>query len=298
MQKRKIILLGAALLLGIGTFVLARAMMAPQSTSTTVAEAPVAAGQVLGAARDLPMGTIIKDADLKWMAWPVEAQGTNLFVQGKSDKPALIGSVVRRGVRMDEPLTTNTVVNSHSEGFLAAVLTPGMRAMSITVSPNGQVAGFIFPGDHVDVILSHAVSRKDNVALTDRHMSETVLTNARVLALDQKSDDQTNDPKIAQLATLEVLPRDAERLALGAQLGTLSLSLRSLAVNDTLPNPSSPDQLSALTTTTDGPQPTTSTWDSDLSSAFPSPGGDDALLHKVQIMRGKDTTESTFERRK
>ena len=114
------------------------------------------------------------------------------------------------------------------------MLQPGMRAMAITVNPGGEVAGFVFPGDRVDVILGHTVNRKDDPQLTDRHMSETVLTNVRVLALDQKTDDQSTDPKIAQLATLEVTPQDAERLALSAQLGTLSLSLRSLTVSDTL----------------------------------------------------------------
>src|SRR5471030_901632 len=102
--------------------------------------------------------------------------------------------------------------------------------MSVTLTPSAEVAGFIFPGDRVDVILTHSFSRKDVSALTERHVSETVLTNARVLALDQKSDDQTTDPKVAQLATLEVTPRQAEKLVLAADLiggqggrGTISL---------------------------------------------------------------------------
>jgi hypothetical protein len=84
-------------------------------------------------------------------------------------------------------------------------------------------------------------------------------------------------------------------LALAAQLGTLSLSLRSLAVNDTLLSPPSPNQLPAAAAQSASDS---HTWDSDISQAFPTPGGYDGLLQKVQVMRGKEITESTFARRK
>ena len=290
MPKRKLILLFVALVIAMGTMFLARSMMSPQSTASAPAEP---SGEVLAAARDLPIGTILKDTDVKWMAWPPAAQSASLFVKGTADKSVVIGSVLRKSVRSDEPLSTSQVVNSHAQGFLAAVLQPGMRAMAISVNPGGDVAGFIFPGDRVDVILSHTISRKDDPNLIDRHMSETVLTDVRVLALDQKTDDQANDPKIAQLATLEVTPRQAEHLALAAQLGSLSLSLRSLATGDSLPNPPSPGELPAADLLPTHSQ----TWDSDISQAFPTPGGNDNLLQKVQIMRGKTTSETTFERR-
>jgi len=294
MPKRKILLLLAAVFIAVVTVIVARSMMTgPQTISVETPAEP--ASEVLAAARDLPIGTLIKDSDLKWIAWPAEAQSNNLFVKGKDDKPALIGSVLRQSVRSDEPILNSLVVNPHAQGFLAAVLEPGKRAMSITVTPGGEVAGFVFPGDRVDVILSHIVNRKNDPALSDRHMSETVLTDVRVLALDQKSDDQANDPKIAQLATLEVTPQQAEHLALAGQMGVLSLSLRSLATDDALIPPLSPGQLpeavSQMSTATH-------TWDSDISQAFPVPGGEDGLLQKVQIMRGKEITETTFERRK
>ena len=112
----------------------------------------------------------------------------------------------------------------------------------------------------------------------------------RVLALDQKSDSQTTDPKVAQLATLEVMPRQAEKLSLaqdmvsqgGSSHATLSLVLRSLA---------SEDGLAPLPDVHHGP-----TWDSDVSQAFPTVNGEDGLMQKVQIMRGKEVTETSFER--
>ncbi len=292
MTKRKIILLTAAAVIAGVTMFLAHALMTPQQAQTEAAAEP--ASEVLAAARDLPTGTILKESDVKWIAWPADAQNSNLFARGKADKSALLGSVLRQGAHTGQPIMTGDIVNPHDQGFLAAVLAPGMRAMSISVNPGGEVAGFIFPGDRVDVILSHSVSRKDDPDLLDRHMSETVLKNIRVLALDQKSDDQTNDPKVAQLATLEVSPREAERLALASQLGILSLSLRSLAANDTLSDPPTPDQLPAAALDTVASQ----TWDSDISQAFPAPGRDDSLLQKVQVMRGKDTSETTFQRRR
>ena len=289
MPKRKIILLATAFLVAIGTWMLVRSSM-----NQGPAPAPVeASNEVLAAARDLPIGTLLKDSDLKWITWPADAQSANLFVKGAADKTALVGSVLRQSLRSNEPILTNQVVNPHAQGFLAAVLQSGMRAMAISLDPSGEVAGFIFPGDRVDVILTHQISRKDDPDLTDRHISETVLTDARVLALDQKSDDQSNDPKVAQLATLEVTPRQAERLALAEKLGTLSLVLRSLESEDTLPNPPSPGQLPAAALQV----APTHTWDSDVSQAFPSPGGSDSLLEKVEIMRGKETKETTFERR-
>jgi pilus assembly protein CpaB len=292
MPKRKIILLIAAAVIAVGATLLARSMMGPAPASAPVTQAKPE-NEVLAGARDLPIGTLIKDADLKWTPWPVDAENSNLFVKGKTDQASLIGSVLRQSVRAGEPVLASEVVNPHSQGFLAAVLRPGMRAISIAVNPGGEVAGFVFPGDRIDVILTHVLNRKSDPDLIDRHISETVLVDVRVLALDQKSDDQSTDPKVAQLATLEVTPRQAEKLALAAQLGTLSLSLRSLAASDTVTSPPTLDQILAAETSSGG-----QIWDSDVSQAFPSPGGNDSLLQKVQIMRGKDTSETTFERHK
>lgn len=291
MSRRKIILLVAAFVVAMITVLVARAMMSP--SDTTVATPAEPASEVLAAAHDLPIGTLLKESDLKWIPWPADAQSVTLFAKGKIDESQLIGAVMRQSARAEQPIMTGQIVRPHEEGFLAAVLKPGMRAMAISVSAGADVAGFIFPGDHVDVILTHILNRKNDPDLSDRHVGETILTDVRVLALDQKSDDQTNEPKVAQLATLEVTPRQAEKLALATQLGTVSLSLRSLAVSDSVTSPPSLDQISNTDSANVG-----QIWDSDISQAYPSPGGTDSLLQKVQIMRGKDTSEATFERHK
>lgn len=287
MSMRKIILLSLALLIGVGTYMVLRSSEQPQQ----VAEVQVKTTEILAAARDLPTGAILKESDMKWIPWAATADTAKLYVKGAADMGGLIGAVLREGLRSDEPFIMGRVVQPHEQGFLAAVLTPGMRAVSVALTPSAEVAGFIFPGDRVDVILTHSFSRKDITELSERHVSETVLTNARVLALDQKSDNQTVEPKVAATATLEVTPKQAEKLALAADLvggpggasrGAISLALRSLA---------SEEDAAAQSTSVKGP-----TWDSDVSSAYPTVNGDDGLMQRVQVMRGKDKTETTFER--
>lgn len=284
MSSRKLILLALALFVGLGTFMVFRSAQKPPP----VVRAQIETTEILAAARDLPTGAILRDSDMKWIPWSATAPSDKLFIKGKTDMSTLIGAVLREGLREGEPFVAGRVVQPHEQGFLAAVLTPGMRAMAVTLTPSAEVAGFIFPGDRVDVILTHTFSRKDVSALSERYVSETVLSNVRVLALDQKSDNQSTDPKVATLATLEVTPKQAEKLALAADLassqtaggrGMLSLVLRSLATEeDTAGTPPGP------------------TWDSDVSSAYPTVRGEDGLMQKVQVMRGKDVSESMFER--
>jgi pilus assembly protein CpaB len=288
MSMRKTILLTLALLIGVGTFMVLRSSNQQEQAPTP----EVKITEILAAAKDLPTGTILKDSDMKWIPWAATADTTKLYVKGTADMSTLIGAVLREGLRSDEPIIIGRVVQPHEQGFLAAVLTPGTRAVSIPLTPSAEVAGFIFPGDRVDVILSHTFSRKDLSELSERHVSETVLTNVRVLALDQKSDNQTVEPKVAATATLEVTPKQAEKIALASDLvggqagssrGALSLALRSLATEDEAPG--------SVPTSGTGP-----TWDSDVSPAYPTVNGEDGLMQKVQVMRGKDMSETTFDR--
>src|SRR5260370_34203127 len=113
---------------------------------------------------------------------------------------------------------------------MAAVLTPGNRAITVPVTPSSGLAGFVFPGDRVDVILTLTIQpgKDGEKDATERRGSETVLTDIRVLATDQRADDQKREVAVATTATLEVTPRQAEAIAVGSEMGKLSLSLRSL----------------------------------------------------------------------
>ncbi len=287
MMPRKMLLLIIAAFVGIGTVLAVNTLMAPAPSGE--GQPPVASIEVGVAARDLPTGSLLKEMDVKWVPWVQNADTSNLIVKGKSNLADLTGSIVRDGFRAGEPLIVSRLTAPDNSGFLAAVLTPGMRAMSIALSPTAEVAGFIFPGDRVDVILTHSFSRKDVSSLNERRVSETILQNVRVLALDQRSDNQSTDPKIAQIATLEVSPKDAERLALAIDMtamqagrGSISLVLRSLAIDEKAPPYGKADP----------------TWDSDVSSSYPSVNGEDGLLQRVQVMRGKTISENFFERRR
>lgn len=290
MATRKITLLLTAAVIALGVVFAVRNMMTGEAVAPAQQPA-VQTTEIAAAARDLPTGTILKESDLKWTQWASNTDTSALIVKGQKNLSDVAGAVVRDGFRSGEPIIAARVAHARDQGFLAAVLVPGMRAMSVSLTPTAEVAGFVFPGDRVDVILTHGFSRKDSEQLVERRISETILRNVRVLALDQRSDNQTTDPKVAQLATLEVSPKEAERLAMAVDMASgqsnnkaaLSLVLRSLAVEDKAPV----EEILS-----------TPTWDSDVSHAYPSVNGEDGLIHRVQVMRGKTTTENTFERRR
>lgn len=290
MASRKIILLLTAGIIALATVFAVQGLVSPDSAAPAQAKPAVASTEVAVAVRDLPTGTILKESDLKWSLWAANADTSKMILKGKANLADFSGAVVRDGFRAGDPIMVSRVAHPRDQGFLAAVLTPGMRAVSVQLTPTAQVAGFVFPGDRVDVILTHGFSRKDVSSLMERRISETILQSVRVLALDQRSDNQSTDPKVAQIATLEVSKKDAEKLALAIDMAsgqsgmraTLMLALRSLAVEETVAGVKIDD---------DAP-----TWDSDVSSSYPAMNGDDGLTHRVQVMRGKTTTENIFER--
>lgn len=205
-------------------------LAARQSEPETVME-------VLVAAENLPRGTFIKDSHLVWQIWPEDGISERYIVREGESVPAaaeqLVGAVVRNGLTEGEPITEGRIVRPGDRGFLAAVLRPGMRAVSVPVSATAGVAGFVFPGDRVDLILTHEIQRSGE-SVTHR-ASETLLRDVRVLAVDQSVDDQNGTPRVAKTATLEVSPKQAEIITVSMQIGRLSLVLRSLGVEDDKP---------------------------------------------------------------
>jgi pilus assembly protein CpaB len=198
--------------------------------------------RVLVAQHALPPGTIITNDAIGFQEWPRNMVADAYFVDGKIDMNKLLGTVVRFPITAGQPLTTGSLVAPGDRGFLAAALAPGMRAITITVSEKSGVAGFVFPGDHVDLMLTTAV--KVNAAPSptgapadsrDLYATETILKNLRVLATDQSTDQEINNGKTivhtAHTVTLEATPRIAERIEVAQQGGSLSLVLRSLADN-------------------------------------------------------------------
>lgn len=218
-----------------------------QQVQPVVKETPAA--RILVAARTLRVGTILKEEDIKWQDWPEKGLSEAYFAAPQEKIKPLAGKVVRTPLTAGEPVTRASLVSQGDRGFMAAILTPGMRAVTVQLSPTSSVGGFIFPGDRVDVILSQSVpvpgTRIPYV------VSETVFQNVRVLGVDQRSTANEDQVRIAKTATLEVTPKMAEKVAMLSSLGTLSLSLRSLAAgNDGLSaDPNSPPVSETLTFT-------------------------------------------------
>jgi pilus assembly protein CpaB len=238
MDRKKVILLVAALLIAGITAFMARSMFTGASAPQAGAALPSAptGPKVMVATRALPVGTIITAEAIRYQPWPKELVEEAYFIEGKEGgtTDALIGTVVRNAVTAGQPITQGSLVKPGDRGFLAAALGPGMRAVTVPVSALTGVAGFVFPGDRVDLVLTQ------NVAATaggpPLKVSETVMRNLRVLATDQRSSnsvDENGNTVVSQykLVTVEATPRIAEKITVAQSIGTISLSLRSLADN-------------------------------------------------------------------
>ncbi|MDQ2878447.1 MAG: Flp pilus assembly protein CpaB [Pseudomonadota bacterium] len=236
MDSRKVILLvGALFVAGLTAFMarsLIRGSAAPTAGAATMA-APIDGPEVLVATRALPIGTILDAAALSYKPWPKEMVDNAYYIKGQNSDPrTLVGTVVRNAITAGQPVTQGALVKPGDRGFLAAALGPGMRAVTVPVSTQTSVAGFVFPGDRIDLVLTQTVpGGGDGPPLK---VSETVIRNLRVLATDQRTDNAAGEDgktvvKTFSNVTVEATPKIAEQIAVAQTLGSLSLSLRSLA---------------------------------------------------------------------
>jgi pilus assembly protein CpaB len=192
----------------------------------------------------------------------------------------MIGAVVRKRIAAGEPITDGAVVKPGDRGFLAAVLEPGMRAVSVPITPISGNSGLIFPGDRVDLILTQSL-RESESENSIRRVSETVLSNIRIIAMGVDTSDDPEEGEAnerAKTATFEVTPAQAQQVALLTELGKLSLSLRSLAA----PAPEVaelPEDASNLT------------WDRDVSRVLRS----GRLSSRLLVLRGSDAQDVSVQ---
>ena len=237
MDKKKLMLLMGALVIAIGTALAARSLFTGASSPKAEAVQAVPQGpKALVALRALPVGTIITADSIAFQPWPKEMVQDAYFLEGEADINKLLGTVVRFPVTAGQPVTQGALVSPGDRGFLAAALGPGMRAVTITVSQKTGVAGFIFPGDRVDLVLTQSVRGAGDTG-EPLKAAETILRNLRVLATDQATETESENGKTvvrtARTITLEVTPRIGEKIAVADTIGTLNLSLRSIADNQT-----------------------------------------------------------------
>jgi pilus assembly protein CpaB len=242
--------------------------------------------QVLVAKRDLPVGTFLRPEHLRWQTWPEASLSPAYAVEGKKKVEDFVGSVVRLPVANGEPITEGRVVSPGNSGFLAAVLRPGYRAVSVPVTVTSGIAGFVFPGDHVDVLLTHNLPMPVDGGL-ERRAGVTVLRDIRVLALDQRVDIKPGESGVPRTATIEVTPKQTEIVAVVVEMGKLSLSLRSLQRDEPLLPEDDPFQQVDLSTggkkDSENFPDRTFTLDSEVSSLL--------SVRRVTIMRGGKAEE-------
>jgi len=291
---RRLILIIVALLISGGTFLLiqqwVRGSLGHQG-SVAANHAPAAPViRILVAKTNLPEGTLLTAESVRWQAWPSEVPPDAYLVQGKWRLGDVVGAVPRSNLSAGEPLTAAGLARPGERGALAATLTPGLRAITVNVTASTGMAGFVVPGDRVDLILTMTVPSRDKVGVP-HHASETVLRDVRVVGLDQSlAEDPKDDKKGAKkessppkTATLEVTPKQAEIVEVAADLGVLSMSLRSLGRAD-------------AEGTLNGPS---RTWDSEAAQGLlggpPSDRPQRATLaypgSRVVVVRGDAVTE-------
>jgi pilus assembly protein CpaB len=200
----------------------------PQLQAEPVAQLPTV--EILVAKSDLGLGQIVKQEDLLWQSWPASAAGGNLITRaGKAGAiQDIAGSIVRAPFIAGEPIREQKLVKANGSGFMAAILPTGMRAISTEITPETGAGGFILPNDRVDLILSKREKNPERNG-PDVVASEIILTNIRVLAIDQAPKEKEGlNTLVGRTATLEMKPEQAETLARARQSGTLSLALRSI----------------------------------------------------------------------
>ena len=228
MNIKRIIVLGIALVAASAAALMVRSLVGggtPKSEAR-VAPPPIAMSQVLVAAANLQPGQPLTPEAVRWQKWPASSVDSGFItrVAAPNIEAAVKGTVVRTPLIAGQPITNTEIVHADAAGMMAAMLNPGMREVSITISVDSGAGGFILPNDRIDLILAQKYGSNP-----PQVRSHTILNNVRVLAVDQVYK-QEKDTKtvIAKSATLELTPAEAELVEKAQNQGTLSLSLRPL----------------------------------------------------------------------
>ena len=279
MRARTLVLFLVALTLAGGTAILVRSFLA-QKNGEVEAQAlarPAAAQKfVLVAKGPITRGQILKPQDFAWQVWPEGGIDKNYILNetgaGTRTPDSFAGWVARDPFAAGEPISDAKIDSPGRRGFLAAVLHPGMRAISVPVTATSGISGFIFPGDEVDILITHQLTGHDE----QHRAAETVLQDVRVIGIDQKLDSKNGEALVAHTATFEVTPKQSEMIAVATEIGKLSLTLRSLASNES-------EKSAADSPAADAQQQGTFTLDSEVSQLLPKPG---AAAEGVTILRG------------
>lgn len=222
MRVSTVVMIGFAVLFGLLAVFIAQSWLNSQAErrakNLEAQQQPVATQTLVVAARPLRFGNDLSASVLKEMPWP-----ENAIPQGAFTKISQLISgqprVVLTAIETNEPVLASKVTGPGQRATLSAVLDEGMKAVTIRVTDVAGVAGFVLPGDRVDVALTRQLDKGEATA-------DVILQNVRVLAIDQKADERADKPAVAKAVTLEVETDQAQKIALASSIGTLSLLLR------------------------------------------------------------------------
>jgi pilus assembly protein CpaB len=263
MRAKTILTVLFLLSLGVAAIVLLRAL--PQRSD---AQAETAGEEeVLAAVAPLAAGTLLRTHDVAWQSVPgvpdkgaiVRPSAAAREARPEVDEEAravVYGAALRGPIAAGQPILRRAVIKPGDRDFLEIVLSPGARAIAIPVTTGGASTGLLYPGDRVDVILTQKFA-ENGAPLTRRSVSETVVENLRVLVIDALDAKASSGNTFGRTVTLEVMPDQAEKINVAAELGKLSLTLRSIG-NDHLASTPGPGKATGI-------KPT---WAGDVSPAL------------------------------
>jgi len=293
---RAVIRISLILIVAVFTGLLFRGLFVASSSKAPPPAKAAAGSMVAAAARDLSKGLLVREDDYLWREVAANQVVPTMIVKGSDKAKHLTGAVVRQEIAEGREISQRDLVFPDAPGFLAAVLAPGMRAVSVAIDDVTGNAGLILPGDRVDLLLTQKLDDQ-GLRSHKRVASEIVLSDLRVIAVGSQLQVNAADKvpsRPARTVTLEVTPQDAEKVSVATRLGQLSLALRSLASMR-------PGEAAASAAVAAGPKvPARPTWGEDVSMAVRQ---QEAGRHQtrvrgvvhpkpVQVFRGSHRQES------
>ncbi|WBU29231.1 Flp pilus assembly protein CpaB [Rhodopseudomonas palustris] len=232
LSKPRIVVLGIALAAGAAAAFLASSSDSERPRQVAEPAPQLQTVDVLVAKSNIALGQLVTPSDVRWQSWPADSASEHFLRRDKmpNTEAFLAGTIARSPFVAGEPIREVKLVKPNGSGFMAAILPTGMRAVSTEISPETSAGGFILPNDKVDVILTKRDKSSDIPGAKDTVTSTTILTNVRVLAIDQlPKEREGQNVVVGKTATLELKGDQAEVLTRARQSGTLSLALRSIA---------------------------------------------------------------------
>ncbi len=229
-QRRSIIILGFAILLGLAAVFVANSYLSKAEQAQATPQGGMT--KVVVASMPLPFGAAITPEKIRVVDWPAASVPPGAFREAVQLTSLGKQRVVLRQIEPGEPILTSKLSGEGGRATMSGVLRPEMRAVAVRVNDVAAASGFVLPGDTVDVFVTRTM--QDGMGGGGQQITDVLLQNIRVIAIDQNANDSSKDPAIGKTATLEVNQVDAQKLVLGQQVGQLTLVLRNVTDQ---PNP-------------------------------------------------------------